>query len=82
MAVSFQEDRGTGMTTLRDIHRYMNEKRFVSLTDGRIGKIVRVDTFFPDNDTTVRVWTTDDAQPNVVKVRLAEVLGPAKLAGQ
>ena len=70
------------MTTLRDIHRYMNEKRFVSLMDGRVGKIVRVDTFFPDNDTTVRVWTTDREQPSVVKVRLNDVVGPAKVAGQ
>lgn len=69
------------MTTLRDIHRYMNEKRSVALQDGRTGKIVRVETFFPDNDTTVRVWTSDGAGPGVVKVRLDDVVGPVLKSG-
>ena len=66
------------MTTLRDIHRFMNDRRFVSLRDGRTGKIVRVDTFFPDNDTTVTVWTETHGRPGVAKVMLGEVVGPAK----
>ena len=35
----------------------MNERRLVWLVDGRIGKVVRVDTLFPGNATTVSVWT-------------------------
>jgi hypothetical protein len=47
------------MTTLRHIHRYMNERRAIVLLDGRIGKISRVDTFFPKNETIVTVWLKD-----------------------
>jgi hypothetical protein len=35
----------------------MNERRMVRLSDGRIGKIVRIDTLFPDNATVVSIWT-------------------------
>lgn len=63
------------MTTLRHIHRYMNDRRRVLLADGRTGKIVRVDTVFPANDTTVTVWTDSDSGPGVTKVRLDDVVG-------
>lgn len=65
------------MTSLRNIHTYMNEHRWVVLLDGRTGKIVRVDTTFPSNDTTVTVWTTAGQTPSVTKVRLEEVVGAA-----
>ena len=79
------------MATLRQIHRYMNERRTVALSDGRTGKISRVDTFFPSNETVVTVWLQDGADAAVgssrggapssvasglVKVGLAEVVGP------
>jgi hypothetical protein len=67
-----------GMTTLRDIHKYMNAHSYVRLQDGRTGKIVRVDTVFPDNDTTVTVWTETAGRPGVAKVRLGEVVGPVQ----
>lgn len=35
----------------------MNERRMVQLADGRVGKVVRVDTTFPANTTTVTIWT-------------------------
>jgi len=78
------------MASLRQIHRYMNERRTVVLTDGRTGKISRVDTFFPANETVVTVWLKDGADTAVgssrgaapssvasglVKVGLAEVVG-------
>jgi len=63
------------MATLRHLHQLMNERRLVQLSDGRTGKVVRVDTLFPDNATTVTIWT--DA-PSVAKVALAEVLGEAR----
>jgi hypothetical protein len=64
------------MATLRHIHQLMNERRSVQLTDGRVGKVVRVDTCFPGNDTTVTVWT-QAAGPSVTKVALSEVVGEA-----
>jgi hypothetical protein len=67
------------MATLRHIHQLMNERRLVRLTDGRVGKVVRVDTTFPGNDTTVSVWT-DSKSPGVAKVSLADVLGDADKA--
>ena len=63
------------MTTLRSIHKFMNERSYVRLSDGRTGKIVRVDTTFPSNDTTVTLWTDNGGGPGVTKVRLAEVVG-------
>ncbi len=63
------------MATLRHIHQMMNERRMVQLADGRIGKVMRVDTLFPSNATTVSVWTPDSQYPSVAKVSLGEVLG-------
>jgi hypothetical protein len=66
------------MATLRYLHQIMNERRMVQLTDGRVGKIVRVDTLFPDNATTVTVWTNSNG-PGIAKVALSEVVGEAAL---
>ncbi len=68
------------VTTLRHIHRYMNDRRRVLLADGRTGKIVRVDTVFPANDTTVTVWMDEESCPGVTKVRLDDVVGVSDLA--
>jgi hypothetical protein len=57
----------------------MNDRRRVTLSDGRTGKIVRVDTEFPSNDTTVTVWTDAKGGPGVSKVRLDDVLGLAEV---
>jgi hypothetical protein len=54
----------------------MNDRARVVLADGRIGKIVRVDTVFPENDTTVTVWTETPQGPGVTKVQLDDVIGP------
>jgi hypothetical protein len=67
---------GNAMTDLRHLHRCMTDRRQVLLQDGRTGKIVRVDTRFPENETTVSVWTTTPLGPGVAKVALKEVLGP------
>jgi hypothetical protein len=79
------------MATLRHIHQLMNERRMVQLSDGRVGKVVRVDTTFPDNATTVTVWTATTADgapvstsplssgplsgPGISKVALSDVIG-------
>jgi hypothetical protein len=64
------------MATLRHLHQLMNERRMVRLSDGRIGKIVRVDTHFPENSTTVSVWT-DSKSPGLAKVSIADIIGDA-----
>lgn len=66
------------MPTLRYIHQLMNEHRIVALTDGRVGRIVRVDTLFPANVTTVTLWL--EATPSVTRVSLNEVLGEHEAA--
>jgi hypothetical protein len=71
------EHSGGRVTTLRDIHRYINQRASIALTDGRTGKITRVDTFFPKNETIVRVWIQGATGPGVVKVGLADVAGPS-----
>ena len=75
------------MATLRHLHQMMNERRMVQLSDGRIGKIVRVDTLFPGNATTVTVWTdsNDDGPlstgpvsgPGISKVSITDIVGEA-----
>lgn len=62
------------MATLRHLHQMMNDRRMVRLSDGRIGKIVRVDTLFPDNATTVSIWTASQS-PNIAKVSLTDIVG-------
>jgi len=64
-------------TNLRSVHRYMTDREPVVLADGRTGRIVKVDTVFPANTTTVSVWT-DTPRPSVAKVTLASVVGPKK----
>ncbi|MEO6601063.1 MAG: hypothetical protein ABIQ16_14375 [Polyangiaceae bacterium] len=61
------------MASLRHIHQIMNERRLVQLADGRTGKIMRVDTWFPDNDTKVTIWTADTASPGLAKVECVEL---------
>jgi len=65
------------MADLRHIHQYMTDRRRVLLDDGRVGKIVRVDTTYPSGGTLVSVWTEDKQGPSVAKVELARVIGPA-----
>ncbi len=75
------------MATLWYLHRLMNERRMVRLSDGRVGKIVRVDTLFPDNFTTVSIWTDSNDEgplstgpvsgPGISKVSLNDIVGEA-----
>ena len=73
------------MASLRIIHQIMNERRLVQLADGRTGKIMRVDTVFPQNDTHVTVWTADGAGPGIAEVErfeLKDVIGIAPEAAR
>lgn len=60
--------------SLRYLHRCMTDRQRVQLDDGRLANIVRVDTEFPANQTTVSVWTNG---PGVTKVDLRRIVGPA-----
>lgn len=66
------------MSNIRHIHQYMTDRRRVLLDDGRVGKIVRIDTEYPKGSTTVSVWTGDG--PGVAKVDIQRVVGPAPRA--
>jgi hypothetical protein len=66
------------MTNIRHIHQYMTDRRRVLLEDGRVGRIVRVDTLYPTRSTTVSVWTGDG--PGIAKVDIKSVVGPAPKA--
>lgn len=57
----------------------MNQRLHVRLADGRVGKIVRVDTTFPANDTLITLWTGEGSGPGVTKVKLEEVVGSVRL---
>ena len=65
----------SGMATLRHIHRFMTDRQKVQLDDGRIGRIVRVDTEFPKNRTTVSIWINSERGPGVAKVDMSRVVG-------
>ncbi|MCA9618094.1 MAG: hypothetical protein KC731_03675 [Myxococcales bacterium] len=63
------------MATIRLLEKYMADRRRVLLDDGREGEIVRIDTRYPDADTTVSVWT--GVRTGVAKVRAEAIVGPA-----
>jgi hypothetical protein len=85
--MSTHHQEGHRMASLRHIHQIMNERRLVQLADGRTGKIMRVDTWFPENDTQVTIWTANNsgAGPSEgERVGLKDVVGvvePAVVAG-
>ena len=60
------------MLTLRLVKQLQDRRSVVRLDDGRVGKIVRVDTTFPENRTEVSVYytTEDGRRPGIAKVGL------------
>ena len=81
MASSDDAPTLNGVADIREIHEFMTDRRRVKLRDGRVGKIVRVDTDFPRRSSTVSVWTQDGKKgPSVAKVDIASVVGPAQVA--
>jgi hypothetical protein len=62
------------------MYALMASRRPVRLSDGRTGVITRVDTSFPENETTVHVWTKTPDGPGLAKVNaknVSEIAGPA-----
>ncbi|MBN2197536.1 MAG: hypothetical protein JW751_32455 [Polyangiaceae bacterium] len=70
------------MADLRLIHRYMTDRCQVVLDDGRVGKIVRVDTTFPAHTSVVSIWTADAEDPLVTKVAIERVVGTVPPVGR
>jgi len=58
------------MMTLKTVRKMQDARKPVQLDDGRVGKIVRVDTTFPGNHTTVSVYTLGGDGPGIAKVSL------------
>ncbi len=58
------------MLTLRNVQELQDSQSVVCLQDGRVGRIVRVDTTFPANCTEVSVYTQGSKGPGIAKVRL------------
>lgn len=58
------------MLTLRRIQELQDTRSVVQLEDGRVGKIIRVDTSFPANRTLVSVYTEGAKGPGIAKVSL------------
>jgi len=66
--------------TLKTVRKLQDARKPVELDDGRVGKIVRVDTTFPGNHTEVSVYTLGLEGPGIAKVtldRLFEARGRA-----
>jgi hypothetical protein len=61
------------MLTLRRVRQLQDGRAVVRLEDGRVGRIVRVDTTFPANETVVTVYTQNDQGPGIAKVQLAQL---------
>jgi hypothetical protein len=61
------------VSDLRRMYALMALRKPVRLTDGRMGVITRVDTSFPDNQTTLHVWIEGAGAPGLAKVRADEV---------
>jgi hypothetical protein len=68
------------MSLVRAMYAIMASRRQVMLDDGRKGVITRVDTSFPEAETTVHVWTNAEG-PGLTKVNantVTEVLETTK----
>ena len=58
------------------MYAIMASRKPVTLSDGRTGVIVRVDTSFPEAETTIHVWTEMPEGPGLAKVSARAVVEP------
>lgn len=70
----------TLMLTLRRVQELQDRRSVVRLADGRVGKIIRVDTTFPANKTEVSVYTMGALGPGVARVSLELLTGESEPA--
>jgi len=66
------------MLTLRRVQELQDRRSLVRLADGRVGKIIRVDTTFPANKTEVSVYTLGGPGPGVARVSLELLTGESE----
>jgi hypothetical protein len=64
------------------MYALMAARRPVQLSDGRTGVIMRVVTSFPENETTVHVWTKTTEGPGLAKVSARQITELASQAPQ
>ena len=64
------------MSLVRTMYAIMASRKPVMLSDGRTGVITRVDTSFPEQETTVHVWTAEG--PGLAKVNAKTVTQVSK----
>jgi hypothetical protein len=64
------------MSLVRAMYALMASRQSVQLNDGRTGVITRVDTSFPEAETTVHVWTRTAEGPGLAKVDAKSVTAP------
>jgi hypothetical protein len=62
------------MSLVRTMYAIMASRKPVVLSDGRTGVIVRVDTSFPDAETTLHIWTEMPEGPGLAKVSARSVI--------
>lgn len=62
------------MSLVRTMYAIMASRKPVVLSDGRTGVIVRVDTSFPEAETTLHVWTETADGPGLAKVSARTVM--------
>jgi hypothetical protein len=61
------------MSLVRTMYAIMASRKPVMLADGRTGVITRVDTSFPEEETTVQVWVKTAEGPGLAKVNAKTV---------
>ncbi|HEX9296475.1 MAG TPA: hypothetical protein VF881_11590 [Polyangiaceae bacterium] len=61
------------MSIVRTMYALMASRKPVLLSDGRTGVITRVDTSFPEDETTVHVWMKTPDGPGLAKVNARTV---------
>jgi hypothetical protein len=65
------------MSLVRTMYAIMASRKPVMLSDGRTGVITRVDTSFPEEETTVEVWMKGAGGPGLAKVNAKNVMALA-----
>ena len=63
-----------GMSLVRTMYAIMASRKPVMLSDGRTGVITRVDTSFPQEETTVEVWVKAADGPGLAKVNAKSIV--------
>jgi hypothetical protein len=67
-----------GMSLVRTMYAIMASRKPVMLSDGRTGVITRVDTSFPQEETTVEVWVKAADGPGLAKVNAKSIVEVAQ----